>query len=107
MTPQYYPVNNSEEYETTELKLAALILSEVPNCLVEICEQGNSIRKVIKIKYPAEYKKEITKLERDFINKGALANIYSYNKALNLIRDRLRGKTGEFINNERPYELAK
>jgi len=95
MTPQCYPTNNSEEYETTELKLAALILSEVPNCLVEIYEQGNSIRKVIKIKYPAGYKEGIAKLERDFINKGASTNIYSYNRALNLIRDRLRGKSGE------------
>lgn len=95
MTPQGYPINNSEEYETTELKLAALILSEVPNCSVEIYEQGNSIRKVIKIKYPSGHKEGIAKLERDFINKGASTNIYSYNRALNLIRDRLRGKIGE------------
>lgn len=98
---------NKLQYETFELKLAALILSEVPYCSVEVCEQGNSIRKVIKIKYPAGYKEEIVKLERDFINKGASTNIYSYNKALNLLRDRLRGKTGELINNEKTQMFIK
>ncbi|MDP8261909.1 MAG: hypothetical protein P9M13_01230 [Candidatus Ancaeobacter aquaticus] len=78
-------------YETTELKLAALILSEIPDCSCEIFAQGNSIRKTIKIGYPTEYKNDVIKLEKDFINKEAITNIYSYNKALNLIRDRLRG----------------
>ena len=78
------------EYETTELKLSALILSEVPDCLFEICDQGNSTRKIIKIKYPACYKTQISVLEKDFINKRALTNVYLYNKALNQIRDRLR-----------------
>ena len=79
------------EYETTELKLAALILSEVPDCLFEICDQGNSTRKVIKIRYSACYKTQVSMLEKDFINKRASTNVYLYNRALNQIRDRLRG----------------
>jgi len=57
------------------MKLAALILSEIPNCSVEVYEQENSIRKLISVKYPAAFKNEVGKLEKDFIN-----------------RDRLRGK---------------
>jgi len=88
---QQQPLNNLT-YETSELKLAALLLSEIPNCSIDIYEQGNSIRKTIKILYPAEYKNIVYKLEKNFINKEALTNIYSYNRALNMIRDRLRGK---------------
>jgi len=79
------------EYDTSELKLAALILSEVPGCTFEVYEQGNSIRKAIKITYPVGYKDTVSLLEKDYINKMALSNIYKYNKALNLIRDRLKG----------------
>lgn len=92
MTIQNNTANNISIYETTELKLASLVLSEVPNCSLEVYERGNSIRKIIKILYPREYKSKIAKLEKDFIDKNALTNIYSYNKALNLIRDRLRGR---------------
>ena len=99
MTSQHHTLNNLE-YETSELKLAALILSELPNCSIDVYEQENYIRKTIKIKYPAEYKNEVSKLENDFINKRASTNVYSYNKALNLIRDRLRGCGDERI--ERP-----
>jgi hypothetical protein len=81
-------------YSTTELKLAALLVSEIPDCSIEVYEHANSLRKLIKIEYPSTCKGEVTKLEKAFINKEAITNIYSYNKALNLIRDRLRGKNG-------------
>lgn len=90
MTIQNHALNNLE-YETSELKLAALLISEIPNCSIEVYAEGNSIRKTIKILYPIEYKNIVYKLEKDFINKEALTNIYSYNRALNQIRDRLRG----------------
>lgn len=82
---------NKLQYETSELKLAALLLSKIPNCSLEVCEQENSLRKIIKIKYPPAYKAQVLKIEKDFINKIASANVYLYNKSLNLIRDRLRG----------------
>lgn len=91
MTSQYRSINNFEEYATSELKLAALILAEIPGCSFEVGEQGNSIRKVIRIKYPADYRIQIQGLENNFINKRASANVYLYNRALNTIRDRLRG----------------
>ena len=88
MTTQLNPVNS---YSTSELKLAALILSEVPDCTFEVYEQGNSVRKTIKITYLGKYKDVVSLLEKDFINKIASANVYLYNRALNSIRDRLRG----------------
>lgn|GEM_PF-1270719 len=84
-------INFIKSYETSELKLAALILSELPGCIFEIFEQGNSLRKIIRIKYSQQYEEGIIKLQQDFIDKRALANVYTYNKALNMIRDRLRG----------------
>jgi len=85
------------EYETSELKLAALILAEISSCSFDVCDQGNSIRKVIKIRYPVDYKTQVGIIEKDFINKRASANVYLYNKALNQIRDRLRGEENERI----------
>jgi methyl coenzyme M reductase subunit D len=102
MTTQHLSVRQLE-YETSELKLAALIVSEVPNCLVDVYNQGNSIRKVIKIIYPLDYKIQIYKIENDFINKKASANVYLYNRALNQIRDRLRGKENERARNSIQY----
>lgn len=89
-TPQNL-TNNKLEYETSELKLAALLLSEVPDCSFDVNEQENSVRKIIKIRYSPGYKSQVCKIEKDFINKIASANVYLYNRALNSIRDRLRG----------------
>lgn len=85
------PIVNNGIYESTELKLCALIISELSSCTFEISEQVNSLRKIIRIKYPVCYQEEISKLEKAFINKEALTNVYRYNKSLNMIRDRLRG----------------
>ena len=79
-----------QTYETSELKLAALLLSEIPGTSVEVENQGNSIRKNIIITHATEYNEEIQKLERAFINKEARASVYAYNRALNTIRDKLR-----------------
>jgi len=80
--------NNS--YETTELKLAGLLLAEIPGITFEVTSQNNSSKKLIRIFFNPEHQSAIRKLEMDFINKEALANVYAYNKALHLIRDRMR-----------------
>ncbi len=91
MTSQDRTTSNFTEYCTSELKLAALILAEVPGCSFDVGEQrGNSARRIIKLRYPAGCKNQVCGLENDFINKIASANVYLYNKALNRIRDRLR-----------------
>lgn len=80
--------NNS--YSSTELKLSALLLAEIPGATVEVYPQENSSKKLIKVFFSPEYQIDVAKLEHDFINKEALANIYRYNKALNVIRDKTR-----------------
>ena len=81
-------------YECLELKLSSLLLSSIPYSSFDVYEQGNSIRKTIRIIYPAEYEDEVSRLEKEFINKQAMVNCYAYNKSMNLIRDRLRGENG-------------
>jgi len=82
-------------YETLELKLGALLLAELPEVSVEIYQAPSSIRKTIKIVYPAKYRDSLSKLECDFINKRAMVNVYAYNRSLNLIRNKLRGENGQ------------
>lgn len=87
--------NNSVTYETSELKLAALLLAEIPDTSVDVQEKGNSIRKCIIITHSAQYSQDVQKLEKDYINKEATVGVYAYNRALNTIRDRLRGRDGK------------
>jgi hypothetical protein len=77
-------------YETTELKLSALLLSEIPHSELQIYSQNTSHRKTIRIVYQPEHKKKVLELENAFINKAASANVFRYNRALNMIRDGLR-----------------
>ena len=78
-------------YDTTELKLAALLLAEIPESGFEVYPQGNSSNKqTISISFKSEYKNNLEKLIADFINKQAITHVYDYNKALHLIRDKIR-----------------
>ena len=81
----------TQTYETCELKLAALLLAEIPDASAEIENRNNSIRKTIIITHPTQYNEEVQKLEKDYINKEARTGVYAYNRALNTIRDLLRG----------------
>jgi hypothetical protein len=75
---------------TADLKLSALILSEIPNCTFDVKEQGNSLLKTITISFPETYEQDVMLLKEDFLNKRALANVYLYNRSLNMLRDRLK-----------------
>ena len=90
-------------YETVELKLAALLVSKMPEATFTIYKNPNSLRKTIAITFPKKYKDKIVNLERDFINKEAEANVYSYNRALNMIRDRLRESDERKMGNDRSF----
>jgi len=78
-------------YETTELKLAALLLAEIKDSYADVYKQDKSIRKNIIITFPAMYGSDVEKLAIDYLNRRAMVNVSDYNKALNIIRDRLRG----------------
>lgn len=83
-------ISKNLTYETPELKLAALILATIPRSSFEIHNRQNSVRKTIKITYPIEYKNTITDLEKNYLHKEASVNVYLYNRALNMIRTKLR-----------------
>lgn len=76
--------------ETSELKLAAVLLAEIPESVFEIYPQGNDIKKVIRIIYLPDYETEVNKLIREFIERRAQVDVFRYNMALNSLRDKLR-----------------
>lgn len=82
------PQNKS--YETTEMKLVAVLISEIPECALEVYLQGNSIKKTIRVTYPAKSDPEVNQIIREYIERHARVDVYKYNMALNLIRDKIR-----------------
>lgn len=88
MKQECLPQNKS--YETTELKLAALLLSEIQDSTFEVYSQANSLKKIIRIFYCSNYEQELNKIIREFIQREARVDVYKYNKSLNLLRDKLK-----------------
>ena len=78
------------KYETTELKLGALIMATIPGTSFKIHDRANSTRKTIEISYPIEYLKTLRTLEKDYLNKEASCNTFLYNEAMNQLRNALR-----------------
>lgn len=78
-------------YRTTDIKLGAVLLCEIPNVRFHGVN-GDIInsKKVIEIEYPAEYEGALKKIVDDYARKVQLANVYQYNRALCVIRDALR-----------------
>lgn len=93
-------------YETTDIKLAAVILCEIPGATLMGIDPLRLInsKKVLKIEYPSSCETSLNKLVDNYSRKAQLVNLYKYNKYLHLIRDeifangRLKGIEG--INNE-------
>jgi hypothetical protein len=77
-------------YETTELKLAAILLVEIPETNYKVLSQGNSIKKTFQITYSTQYEEEFNKLIREFIERRARVDVYKYNQILNTLRDKLK-----------------
>jgi len=80
----------SKTYETSELKLAALLLSEIPESNFKIKSQGNTIKKIIQIIYSNQYEGELNTLLREYIERRSRVDVYKYNRSLNLLRDKLK-----------------
>ena len=94
-------------YETTDIKLSAVILCEIQGAYFAGIN-GNGLvnsKKVIKIEYPEQYKEDLNKLVGDYMRKVQIVNVYHYNKNLCLIRDNLftgEGRRG-MGHGTRPY----
>ena len=88
--PKTCQSQSKSSYSTTDLKLSALILSEILDSTAEVFQEGNYSKKMIKVTYSRHYQKEVTRLINDFINRRAKVDVFLYNKALNVLRDKLR-----------------
>ena len=80
-------------YQTTDIKLGAAILCEVPGASfigVDMDRFINS-KRVIEIDCPDQYGENLQKVINDYTKKVQRVNVYKYNRALCLIRDALRG----------------
>lgn len=80
-------------YQTTDIKLGAAILCEIPGTSfigVDMDRFINS-KRVIEINCPDQYSEELKKVVNNYARKVQRVNVYSYNRALCLIRDALRG----------------
>ena len=82
--------NHKSEYSTTETKLAALLLAEIPEATFEVFPNGNSFRKIIKIIYPYKSEESVNRLIKEFIERRASVQVYKYNRSLNMLRDAVR-----------------
>jgi len=76
-------------FETTDIKIGAVLLSEVPNAYF-VGLNGKDSRtgkRLMKIEYPAVHEATCKKLVRDYEEREQLVNLWRYNKALSLLRD--------------------
>ena len=78
-------------YRTTDIKLGAVLLCEIPNVRFQGVN-GDIInsKKVIEIELPAEYDGALKKMVEDYARKIQVVNVFQYNRALCIIRDALR-----------------
>ena len=80
------------EYKTSELKLAAVILAEIIEAVFTVLPNPDGLKKIIQINFPKAEKKRLDALVRAFIERRARVEVYRYNRALNLLRDKINGK---------------
>lgn len=79
-------------FESTDLKLSALLLSEIPGSHFEILLQSGYSKKTIKINYPETSQTDVDRLISEYINRTARVSVSNYNRNLNTIRDHLKGR---------------
>lgn len=77
-------------YDVTDLKLAAVILAEIPESHFYILSQDTSPRKIIKIEFPSNYQSDVLKIVNEFVNRQARVDVFLYNKKLNELRDKIK-----------------
>jgi len=80
------------DYVTSEIKLIALLLSEIPQATFEVLSNCNSpkAKKLIKVIYPSEFRGDVNRLINEFIERRASVHVYQYNRNLNRLRDAVK-----------------
>jgi hypothetical protein len=77
-------------YNTTDLRFSALILSEIPGSTFVIIDQSNSFQKIIQISHSESQQEFFSTLLNSYVNRKVKVDLYSYNRALNALRDKLK-----------------
>ena len=80
-------------FETTNLRLAGLILASIENSKFEIKDSTIPAKSLIRITYPGECKEQFNKLIMEFTGRTAWVPVYEYNQALNKLHDAIRTST--------------
>ena len=89
-----------QQFETTSIHLAAAVLTSVSNSRLARITPDPVIdgKRVISIQYPASQQGTVQKLIEDFHARRLTVPLYSFNRALNLLRDRL-------LQDQRPHAI--
>ncbi|MBU4311800.1 MAG: hypothetical protein KJ706_03685 [Candidatus Omnitrophica bacterium] len=83
--------NGNADYTTSEIKLIALLLSEIPQARFEVLSNCNlSKKKLVKVIYPSAFRDTVDKLINEFIERRAHVGVYQYNRNLNRLRDAVK-----------------
>ena len=79
------------QFETTSIHLAAAILVQVPYAALARIFPTPSVdgKRLIVLTYPASQTEVIRKVVEDFHGRRLVVPLYLFNRALNLLRDRL------------------
>ena len=82
-------------FETTSLPLAASLLVHVPDATVLSVSDEPSVdgKRLIAIGYPTDQAQEAQSLVQQFHARTLIVPLYTYNRALNVLRDRLKQGT--------------
>ena len=94
-------------YETTDIKLGAVILCEIPGSFLAGVDSEKFVnsKRVVLIDYPAQYERAMKKITEDYARKLQMINVYQYNRALCTMRDALR-QNGVENGNRRQAEVT-
>lgn len=84
--------NTSELFlNTSDLKLASLILAHVRSSRFEILPPVDSEYSIIKVIYSGSEEAQVKKLCSDYLERRAVVNLWAFNRKLKQLRDQVKG----------------
>lgn len=80
-----------KEFKTKDIKLAAFLLSLIPGSEFSVPQSSDSSKKEISISFEIKFSGLAHESVQEFINHEAKVDLYTYNNALNKLRDVIKG----------------
>ena len=79
------------DFETTSIHLAAALLTVIPDAQLSHIAPDPSIdgKRLIAVRCPVNQQTSVQRLAEDFYARRLTVPLYAFNRALNLLRDRL------------------